>query len=286
MTVGQALGRARRVLKHAEAVHSLDAEILLAHVTKRSRTRLLGRPERRLTASQSLRYFRLVWRRLRGHPLAYLTHHQAFYDLDFRVNRHVLIPRPETELLVEQARQLIERTRHTISTVVDIGTGSGCLAVSIARLYPLLRVVATDQSAAALRCARRNAHQLLTTKNISFMRGDLLQPLHRPSLNREAHSTLVLANLPYLRNFEYVGSLRAEPRTALVGGIDGLLYYRRFFTQLAQLELHHRPRFVLLELHPPTALAVAALAKHLLGVTGVIIPDLGHRPRVLKLTLG
>lgn len=211
----------------------LGAEVLLAHVLGVSRAHLLAHPERILTASEQAAYKRLVSRCAMGEPLFYLIGRREFYGLDFLVDPHVLIPRPETELLVEQALALIASS--AITTIADIGAGSGCIIITLAvHLSPHLRetacLYATDISAAALAVARANAARHGVADKITFLQGDLLSPLPRPV-------ELIVANLPYVARDEW-GELAAdanvvefEPAIALDGGRDGLEVFRRFFDQ-------------------------------------------------------
>jgi len=212
--------------------------VLLAHVLKVSRTHLLAHPERVLTASEQAAYEVLVQRCAQGEPLFYLIGRREFYGLDFQVDRRVLIPRPETELLVERALSLVTPA----STIVDVGTGSGCIAVTLAvRLSDDRRpssvvgrrssvIYATDISPAALEVAQANAARHGVAGRITFLQGDLLAPLPGPV-------DLIVANLPYVARAEWGGLgaernvVEFEPAVALDGGRDGLDLFRRFFKQ-------------------------------------------------------
>lgn len=224
-TIGSVLQAAKQQLADASPSASLDAQILLADVTSLSRAQILAYPERELTAEQTESYTALIARRMQGEPVAYLLGRKPFYDRELIVTPDVLIPRPETELLLEWALEIIDQDN--LNTVVDVGTGSGALAVTLAALRPDITVYATDISTAALAIARRNAEA--QGAKVTFFEGDLLQPL----IERNVHVELVLANLPYIARDE-VATLdvsRYEPVLALDGGEDGLDLIRRLVTQ-------------------------------------------------------
>src|SRR5512146_1745406 len=195
-TLGEALTLAERWLRAVPDSESaaLDAQLLLAHVTGLARTTVLAYPERLLAPEDAERYAALVTRRVAREPVAYLTGHREFMGLDFLTDRRALIPRPETELLVEAAlaevRARIERGEAPIAA--DIGTGSGAIALAVAVHEPrLARIYATDVSAEALALAAENAAQLGVAGRVTFLQGDLLAPLPEPV-------DLLLANLPYV----------------------------------------------------------------------------------------
>jgi len=207
------------------ATPRLDAEVLLRHVLGIDRTKLFLRLPDLAGQGVAQSLDALLDRRLAGQPVAYLTGIREFMGLPFRVDPDVLIPRPETELLVEWALDWI-RVRPG-ATVVDVGTGSGAIAISIAALVPPerdLTVIAADISAAALAMAQRNAdlHDPQLRGRLSFVQGPLLEPIRRPV-------DLVLANLPYLTPAQIAENpeLAAEPALALNGGADGLVLVRQ-----------------------------------------------------------
>ncbi|MEM7495983.1 MAG: HemK/PrmC family methyltransferase, partial [Myxococcota bacterium] len=153
----------------------LDAELLLAHVLRQHRAELYARADIPLSDGCSKHFAMLARRRVAGEPLAYLVGYKEFYGHRFVVNPHVLVPRPETELLVEQALRVLPQDAP--GTVIDVCAGSGCVGISIALARPLARVWATDLSEEALKVARRNAANLGVSARIEFVQGDLLEPL-------------------------------------------------------------------------------------------------------------
>lgn len=205
---------------------------MLQAVLQVNRAWLLSHPEQVLDDEQLSRYAALFERRLNGEPIAYLLASREFYGLDFIVSPATLIPRPETELLVELALQRIPQ--HDEFRVLDLGTGSGAIALSIAHARPDARVVAVDASQDALNVARQNARRL-GTGNVRLLHSDWFSAL------RGEHFDLIVANPPYIAaNDAHLarGDLRFEPRSALASGADGLDDIRRICAQ-AQAHLDH-----------------------------------------------
>lgn len=239
-TLGEALRSATALLRRSGATESpeLDAQVLLAHVTGLSRVTVLAYPERALSPERAAAYAELVARRAQREPVAYLAGHREFMGLDFLTDERALIPRPETELLVEAAiEELRERLgRGEAPVVADIGTGTGAIAISVAALEPrLARIYATDISPDALALAGENARRLGVADRVRLLHGDLLAPLPEPL-------DLLLANLPYIAPRD-AASLspdvaRFEPKVALYGADDGLGHFRRL---LEQAPMHLRP---------------------------------------------
>ncbi len=195
----------------------LDAELLLAFVLSVSRSYLYSNPEYVLTAEQDRLFNQLIDRRKQNEPVAYLLGHQEFWSLDFIVTPDVLIPRSDTELLVELSLQLLKDKAEAV--VADLGTGSGAIAVTLAHEKPLWQVHAVDQSLDALKIARKNAELLLSpSRKVIFHHGNWLKPLQGLELD------LIVSNPPYIaKQDEHLSSgLRYEPQMALVSGVDGL----------------------------------------------------------------
>jgi release factor glutamine methyltransferase len=199
----------------------IDAEALLLHVLRKPRSWLFSHADDELDLDVQTAYAALVERRAQGEPVAYLTGYRGFWSMDLEVTPATLIPRPETELLVELALQRLPPDR--ACSVADLGTGSGAIALALARERPLAQVVATDASAAALEVAQRNA-QRLRVVNITFAHGDWLAPL------AERRFDLLVSNPPYIEADDphlMRGDLRFEPASALASGSDGLDDIRR-----------------------------------------------------------
>ncbi len=275
-TIQTALHAAYTALAASDTA-ALDAQLLLAHSLDVERAYLFAYGEQPLTAAQRRQFQAMLTRRAAGEPIAYILGRAGFYDLDFIVSPAALIPRPETELLLEDALRLIPAS--AAITVADIGTGSGALAIAFARPRPQCQVYATDISAAALELARRNATDNATPVN--FLRGNLAQPL----IDSGITVALLMANLPYIKTDELkrlpVG--RYEPRLALDGGADGLRLFRAL---LEQLPLVCQPgATVLLEIGAEQGAAVAALARDRLGVACTISPDYAGLDRIASFCL-
>lgn len=204
----------------------LEAEVLLADCLGVERLRLYMDYAKPLQQAELSRFRQTIRRRLDGEPLAYITGAKEFWSLTLQVERAVLIPRPETELLVELAVQ--RASSRDPLTVVDVGTGSGAVAIAIASELPQARVLATEMSADALVVARRNVER--HGVQVELLQGDLLHPLPR-----ELAPDVVVANLPYIRRGDLVGLQREivdwEPHAALDGGDDGLDLVRRLIQQ-------------------------------------------------------
>ncbi|RME87431.1 MAG: peptide chain release factor N(5)-glutamine methyltransferase, partial [Anaerolineae bacterium] len=212
-----------RLNPHSETP-ALDAQVLLAHVTGKPRAWVLAHPDVPLTPEQERALKAALSRIERGEPLPYVLGHWEFYGLDFLVTPDVLIPRPETELLVEHAIEWL--TAHPERRLAaDVGTGSGCIAIALAVHVPDLSVIATDISAAALEVARRNARRLDVGERIRFICCDLLPEPSEPL-------DLLCANLPYIPSatLRDLDVYRREPTLALDGGPDGLDLIRRLLT--------------------------------------------------------
>jgi len=220
-TIESLLAQGTRVLAGGPAAAGaagLDAQLLLAAVLAVPRTRLHSHPEARPDAAQAARYRQLIARRAAGEPLAYLTGRREFWSLELAVTPAVLIPRPETELLVERALALGPAE----ARVADLGTGSGAVALALAHERPRWRLLATDVSAPALAVARANA-RALGAVNVQFRQGSWFEPLAAERFE------LLLSNPPYVAADDPVleePALRSEPRLALTPGTDALAHLR------------------------------------------------------------
>lgn len=213
--------------KLSDELSERDAQVLLAHILKRPRTWLLAHLEAPLTPSQVDSANQAFARLTAGEPLPYILGHWEFYGLDFDISPDVLIPRPETELLIEKAIRWLNASPER-RTVADVGTGSGIIATTIAMHVPGVRILATDISQAAIRVAKHNAQKFHVHHQIDFLQCDLL-PQHVDPLPTDRHFDLICANLPYIPTNTLLGLpiLGREPTLALDGGADGLDVYRR-----------------------------------------------------------
>ncbi len=243
----------------------LDCLVLLEDATDKDRSWLLAHPDRNLTDLGVIgpSYHSLqakVERRARHEPLAYIRGKTEFYGREFVVNKHVLVPRPESETMIALALMVIgERfeVRDKKTIVIDVGTGSGCLAVTMKLEIPESEVVATDISSECLKVAKQNAVKL--GANVEFCKGNLLQPFYNLS---PTTYTLVLANLPYVPDSHTINRAAThEPKIAIFGGPDGLDHYRQLFLQIANNLQFDRVKWVITESLPFQHKALAYVAK-------------------------
>ena len=231
MQIFEALSLACDELIHNAVINPrVDAEILLACSLGRSRSYLLAHFQDTVDEPFFSDFFCKVRERCKGKPLQYILGYQEFLGLEFEVSPAVFIPRPETEFVVETALKYLEGNRLTI---VDVGTGSGCLAVTLAKTLPQARVWAIDLSEAALKIARRNADRHGVTRRIGFLQGDLLEPLK--SLVSEGQIDAIVSNPPYVSQEELLTLQKEvrdwEPHLALVGQDPGSSIYPHLVSQ-------------------------------------------------------
>jgi release factor glutamine methyltransferase len=294
--ISQILAKTIKKLKKCKIKNPhLEAEILLSNILKKPREFILAHPNYKLTNSQITNLKFQISCRIKGKPLAYIIGHKEFYGLDFRVNKNVLIPRPETELMIEEALKRIKNNVKRI-TLIDVGTGSGCIIVTLAKILNRKseignrKFLATDISQSALTIARKNAKLHKVNKDITFLRGNLLEPIiqnpkllitnyHRlggipPTKNyikKWRDQLLITANLPYLIPAQIKNSptIQYEPKLALSAGPDGLKYYRQLFKQIKillnsnKLALNSQI-FAMLEIDPSQTTKIKQLAKNTL----------------------
>jgi release factor glutamine methyltransferase len=255
----------------------LAAEVLLAHALGWERTRVLSHIPDPLERGLAERFQALVRRATAGEPLHYLTGEREFFGHSFFVTPDVLIPRPETEHLVERAIGLAHARAGELQ-VVDVGTGSGCIAVSVARALPRARVWATDISRGALAVARQNARRLDVVTQLDFLCCDLMSAIHA-----ELRFDFILSNPPYIPSAEMPRLPRTvreyEPARALDGGERGLEVYRRL---IPQATVHLAPGgFLLLEIGIGQELAVSELIRTFGLTLTETLHDLQSIPRCL-----
>ena len=278
MNVWEALQQGRSLLSQVSDEGDVEAEMLLRECLLLDRTRLYARLGEELSTEQEEAYRGLIVRRMVYEPAAYILGHKEFFGLEFEVTPDAIIPRPETEVLVEIAIDFLRRHSDLDGEIADIGTGSGIVAVSIAHAIPEARIVAVDLSADALALAQRNAERHRVQRRIRFVKGDLVAPLDGDAFG------LIAANLPYVRTSEWEQLPKEirehEPRDALDGGPDGLQVITRL---LQQAPAHLAPGGLLLaEIDDRQGLATADLARE--GFPSACVEvrrDLSGRDRVL-----
>jgi release factor glutamine methyltransferase len=293
------LGIARLRPAHVPS-DTLTAELLLLHATRRSRTSLYAHPEDALSEAESQEYLRLLERRAAGIPTQHLTGKQEFWGLEFEVTPDVLIPRPETEHVIEVSLDRLAlgdlRSRHSQNMtgegllLADIGTGSGCIAVALAKEFSAARIYALDISSAALKIAKRNAARLGLADRIDFLESDLFSAFSGPGARHAASPQpplqfdLIASNPPYVGRREAASLAREvrdhEPAIALYGGEQG---YELYADLVAQSAAHLKPGGILvLELGHDSLAAVQPLFDSPDWTDVGVANDLAGFPRVLS----
>ena len=274
-------------------VPPLDAEILLSLAIKKPKEYLFSHPEKKLSPADIIKFKKLVSRRLKNEPITYLTGKKEFYGLDFNVNKNVLIPRPETEFLVEASLQGIMNYELGIRNIVDVGTGSGNIVISVVKKLPAnirekINFYATDISEKALYIAKKNAKRHGVSKHIKFIKSDLLEFIPKKKIKG---NIIIVANLPYVSHKLYrknSKNLKYEPKTALVSGTNGLDHYMRLVQQIRQLftrcYVFHVVCYV--EISPEQKRALARIAKTEMPFAKIMFfKDLAEKTRMAKIII-
>lgn len=231
------------LLKANEVLHvGLEAEVLLSHILKERREDIFAHPEMPVSDVDALKFESGIKKRASGVPLAYITNHREFYKLDFYVDQRVLIPRPETEAVVEKAIALCEGLSEPF--LCDVGTGSGCIAIALAKNLPDGKFFAVDISKGALEVAKQNAQTHGVESRIEFLKSDLLEGVINHSFDG------IVANLPYIgeneNKFVAKDVLDHEPHVALFGGKTGLELFEKLFGQIRGMA--HKPKWLIGEM--------------------------------------
>jgi release factor glutamine methyltransferase len=228
ISISNAIAEGAEVLRAAGVAEARrESGSLLAHAIGRDRTFVVTHANEALEAAAIADFRELIERRAVGEPVQYLTGHQEFFKLDFEVTRGVLIPRPETELIVEIGLELLNGNSEQL--IADIGTGSGCIAISLLHELSDARAIATDISPSALQIAQRNADRHGVTDRLTVIESDCFA-----NVNPDRPFSLITSNPPYIRDDEMETlqrEVRYEPRTALSGGLDGLDIVRRLLRE-------------------------------------------------------
>ena len=269
-TAGDALQQARARLVTTSRNPRRDAELLLAHVLRCDLVALLAHPERPLSAPEATRYESVIMRRLGSEPMQYITGQQEFYGLAFEVSPDVLIPRPETEHLVEAVLKHVKPN----ASIIDVGTGSGAIAVALAHALPQAQVTAVDLSPAALQVARRNAQRNAVSDRVTFLQSDLLVAVEGGDFDA------IVSNPPYVADAEVLEPQVSnyEPHAALYAGPTGLEVYERLVPQAGKLL---KPQgWLLLEIGSGQQAAVEALLHDWSALS--FVRDLQGIPRVIQ----
>jgi release factor glutamine methyltransferase len=285
--IGNRLSLLRQQLEPFSETPSLDAQVLLAHLLEKPRAWVLAHPEAQFTTDQEQSLTHALERLQNSEPLPYVLGEWEFFGLSFQVTPAVLIPRPETELLVEQALKALQARPKVLSTasqqlcLADIGTGSGCIAISLAYHLPGIQILATDISNVALQVARFNARRHQVSDRTRFLQADLLDAIApTPTLH------LICANLPYIPQavLANLPVFKREPSLALDGGPDGLKWIDRLLhaarSRLAPGGL------LLLEIEASQGQSASTLARRVFPAAFIrLLPDLAGRDRLVSIQL-
>jgi release factor glutamine methyltransferase len=276
----------------------LDIEILIADSLGKTREFVLMYPSHELSKSQILNLKSKLNRRMKSEPIAQIIGHKEFFGLDFIVNKHTLVPRPETEMMVEATIKEISNLKFEISnklSVIDIGTGSGCIITSITHSIKHganTKFFATDISSEALKIAKKNAKRNELEKKIRFLQGSLLEPIIKSSIIGNQSSLIITANLPYLSKEIYqsapIDVKKYEPKSALYSAQAGLQHYRKLLEQIKDL-LHscstlHVSCFM--EISPEQKMPITKLIKSILPKAKIeITKDLAGKWRLCRINI-
>ncbi len=281
LTIVEAINRTSDYFKKKEIYHfRLSAEWLLSHVLEIDRIQLYLQYDRILTTSELNTYRDLIKRRAEHEPLQYIIGETEFMGFKFNVSPSVLIPRPETELLVEKVLLLKEKFKENIPTIWDIGTGSGCIAISIALLWPESRVVGSDVSTDALQIADSNIKLNRMEKEVQLIHHNFLEE----ELPASLHPNIIVSNPPYIGKSEMTGLEEEvksyEPHVALTDEKDGFTFYDKIFSLI---EKGLKSKFFVLELSGTQSEIIIDRAEKLKVKEIQIFNDLNDIPRILQI---
>lgn len=275
-----------------------DAEIILSLAIKRSKEYILAHPEKKLTRLQTKKITSFAERRFAGEPIAYIAGKKEFFGLEFRVNREVLIPRPETELLIEQVLKKIQNTKYPPrrqagkipDTIIDVGTGSGNIIVSIAKNIPSkirkkINFYAVDISKESLRVAKANAKKHKVGKKIKFIQSDMLEYFLKNKIKLK--NIFIIVNLPYVSPALYEknkNNLKYEPKQALLSRNNGLAHYTKLLKQIRSLITNHC--LLILEISPEQKPEISRILKRLLPKAKIkFFKDLAGKWRAVEIKI-
>jgi release factor glutamine methyltransferase len=282
--------------KYHNKIDLVDLDLLIAFAIKKEREFVLAHPECAVTSNQQSIISKMIARRLKNEPLGYILGEKEFYGLNFKVNQYTLIPRPETELMIEMALEEILNTQYSILNTIDVGTGSGNIIISLAHQlkntsYKLQTTsyFATDISKEALLIAKQNAKIHNVHKKIKFLHGNLLDPVFKSKIINHKSSLLILANLPYLSKDIYTSCAdnvkKYEPKSALYSASKGLSHYNELLKQIKLLVADYKlPVTMLLEISPEQKKLLPSLIKKYFSQAKIEFKkDLAQKWRICKI---
>ena len=279
MTVHDILNESVKALEEADIPSArLDAEVLLSFCLKCDRLEFYKNPDMKISETQLCVFKNLISRRLHWEPVAYLTGHKEFWSLGLEVNKSVLIPRPDTEIIVEETLSICRQMDSSVINILDMGTGSGAIALAIASEINNAKIMATDISPAALKQAQKNAVALGLQTKIDFRQGNLFEPV-------EGAFDIIVSNPPYISRGEYetlpAGVKDYEPQTALLAGETGLEFYEKLISQAP--DFIQKNGWLLLEIGAKQEPGVRAMMETTDQYENIVMrTDYAGLPRVIK----
>jgi release factor glutamine methyltransferase len=282
MTIREVIQFGVEKLKDTHSTPQLDIELLLSYSLKESKEYLFRHPEKKLPKKSLDEFKKLLEKRMKGVPISHLTHLQEFFGIPLYVNKDVLIPRPETEEVVEDAISTWKE-KTDIGLFLDVGSGSGCIAIAIASTVPNINVIALEKSEKAIKVANKNIKKLKLDKNIQVIKSDILSRLPKKYFSTPK---IIVANLPYIgtntNNFVSDEVKKHEPKEALFGGEDGLDCYRKLMKQIVDKKVSFEVMFF--EIGFSQTDAIEREIKHYLPKSKTkILKDMAGFPRTVKI---
>lgn len=280
----------KEILNKFQILDQRDLEIFISEILDKDKSFVLSHWEYQLSLFQYLKLVYFIHLRKKGYSVASIIGHKEFYGLDFFVNKKVLIPRPETELIVEEVVDIMNnelRIKNDKTILIDVGTGSGCIPISILKnIKEPIQTFAIDISKPALKVAKKNArtHKV----NINFLHGYLLEPILK-SYNLQANRLIITANLPYLttQQFQDEPSIQKEPKNALVANNNGLALYEELLKQIeSKLLIANCSMLIFLEIDPSQTKSISKIIQQNLPTANFEIKkDLAGLDRLVKITM-
>lgn len=272
-------------------IDPFDLTLLISHVTKKSREFFIAHPDYTLSFYEYIRLRIAIYKRKSGIPIAYITGHKEFYGLDFDVNKYTLVPRPDTEILVEAVNKEL-RIKNKEFVLIDVGTGSGCIPIAIGKPAGrqggyanrlIGKIFATDISAGALRVAKKNAEK--HGVDITFYQGNLLTPLFNQKTRKlENQQIIITANLPYLTEQQFIEepSIQHEPKSALVAEKQGLALYEELLGQIKKY-MPNNDLTAFFEIDPAQTISLTTMIRGVFPNAPIsIIKDLSGSDRCIQ----
>ncbi len=280
----------KEILNKFQILDQRDLEIFISEILDKDKSFVLSHWEYQLSLFQYLKLVYFIHLRKKGYSVASIIGHKEFYGLDFFVNKKVLIPRPETELMVEEVVDIMNnelKIKNDKTILIDVGTGSGCIPISILKnIKEPIQTFAIDISKPALRVAKKNAEMHNT--NINFLHGNLLEPILK-SYNLQVNQLIITANLPYLttQQFQDEPSIQKEPKNALVANNNGLALYEELLKQIkSKLLIANCSMLIFLEIDPSQTKSISKIIQQNLPTANFEIKkDLAGLDRLVKITM-